>query len=90
MQATTREGKVYAYNFFLIYLNASTHTLASLVVQSVKNLPAVHETQLQSLGWENALKKEMVTHSRIFAWKISWTEELDGLQPMGLQRVRHD
>ena len=43
-----------------------------------------------TVGWEDALKKEMVTHSRIFAWKISWTEELDGLQPMGLQRVRHD
>ena len=63
---------------------------ASLVAQSVKNLPAVQETRVQSLGWEDPLEKEMATHSNILAWKISWTEEPGGLQSMGSQRVRHD
>ena len=62
----------------------------SLVAQSVKNLPAVQETWVQSLGWEDPLEKEMATHSSILAWKISWTEEPGGLQSMGSQRVRHD
>ena len=67
------------------------HTLwASLVVQSVKNLPAVQETWVQSLGWEDPLEKEMATHSSILAWKISWTEELGGLESMASQRVGHD
>ena len=48
---------------------------ASLVVQSLKNLPAVQETRVQSLGQEDPLKKEMATHSSILAWKIPWTEE---------------
>ena len=60
------------------------------LAQSVKNLPAVQETQVQSLGWEDPLEKEMATHSSILAWKISWTEEPGGLQSMGSQRVRHD
>ena len=63
---------------------------ASLVAQSVKNLPAVQETRVRSLGWEDPLEKEMASHSSILAWKLSWTEESDGLQSMGLQRVRHD
>ena len=57
---------------------------ASLVAEQVKNLPAVQETQVQSLGWEDPLEKEMVTHSSIIAWKISRTEEPGGLQSMGL------
>ena len=59
----------------------------------VKNLPANArdtETRVQSLGWEDPLGKEMATHSSILAWKIPQTEESGGLQPMGLQRVRHD
>ena len=48
---------------------------ASLVAQMVKNLPAMWETQLRSLGWEDPLGKEMVTHSSILAWRIPWTEE---------------
>ena len=64
--------------------------LASLVAQLVKNLPAVQETWIQSLGWEDPLEKEMVTHSSILAWKISWTEEPGGLQSMGLQGVGHN
>ena len=62
----------------------------SLVAQSVKNLPAVQETRIRSLGWEDPLEKEMATHPSILAWKISWTEEPGGLQSMGSQRVRHD
>ena len=63
---------------------------SSLLAQKVKNLPAVRETRVQSLGWEDPLEKEMATHSSILAWKISWTEEPGGLQSMGSQRVRHD
>ena len=53
--------------------------LDSLVAQSVKNLPAVQETWVQFLGWEDPLEKEMATHSSIFAWRNSWTEEFGGL-----------
>ena len=60
------------------------------VVQLVKNLPAMQETQVRSLGEEDLLEKEMATHSTILAWRISWTEELGGLQSTGLQRDRHD
>ena len=59
---------------------------ASLVAQMVKNLPAVQETWVQSLGWEDPLEKGMTTHSSILAWEISWPEEL----AMGLQRVGHN
>ena len=62
----------------------------SLVAPLAKNLPAVQETQVQSLGWEDPLEKEMATHSKILAWKISWTEEPGGLQSTGSQRVGHD
>ena len=55
----------------------------------VKNLPAMQETQVQSLDWEDLLEKEMATHSSILACKIPWTEEPGGLQSMGSQRVRH-
>ena len=63
---------------------------ASLVARLVKNLPAVQETWVRSLGWEDPLEKEMATHSSILAWKISWTEEPGGLQSMGSQRVGHN
>ena len=56
----------------------------------VKNLPAMQETWVQSLGQEDPLKEEMATHSSVLAWEIPWTEEPGGLQPMGLQRVGHD
>ena len=56
----------------------------------VKHLPAMQETQVQSLGWEDPQEKEMATHSSILAWKIRWIEEPDVLQPMGLRRVRQD
>ena len=56
----------------------------------VKNLPAMRETRVRSLGWEDPLEKEMATHSSILAWEILWTEEPGGLQSMGPQRVGHD
>ena len=56
----------------------------------IKNLPAVRETQVRSLGREDSLEKGMATHSSILAWRIPWTEEPGGLQSMGFQRVRHD
>ena len=60
------------------------------MAQGVKNLPAMQETRVWSLGQENPLEKGMATHSSILAWKILWTEEPGGLQSMGSQRVRHD
>ena len=63
---------------------------ASLVAQMVKNLPAMQETLVWSLGREDPLEKGMATHSSILPWKILWTEEPGGLQSVGLQRVGHD
>ena len=60
------------------------------MVQSVKNPPAIQETQVQSLGWEDPLEKEMATHSSILAWKFPWTDEPGGLRSIRLQRVGHD
>ena len=56
---------------------------ASLIIQMVKNLPAMQETRVQSLGWDDPLKKGTSTHSSILAWRIPWTEEPGGLQSMG-------
>ena len=56
----------------------------------VKNLPAMWETQVQSLGQEDPLEKTMATHSSILAWRIPWTEEPGGLQSMGSQRLGHN
>ena len=64
--------------------------MLTLEAQMEKNLPAMQETQVQSLDQENPLEKEMATHSSILAWRIPWTEEPGGLQSMGLQRVRHN
>ena len=61
-----------------------------LLSQTVKRLPTMRETRVQSLGQEDLLEKEMVTHSSILAWKIPWMEEPGGLQFMGSQRVGHD
>ena len=58
------------------------------MTQTVKNLPAVWETWGQSLGWEDALEKEMATHSSFLTWRISWTEEPGGLQSTGSKRVK--
>ena len=69
----------------------SYHLWSSLVAQSVKILPAMQEAQVQSLGWEDPLEKEMATHSSILAWEIPWTEEPgEQLLSMESQRVGHD
>ena len=62
----------------------------SLVAQRVKRLPAMRETWVRSLGWEDPLAKEMATHSSTLAWKIPWTEKPGRLHSMGSQRVGHD
>ena len=58
---------------------------ASLIAQLVNHLPAMQETWIRFLGWEDPLEKEMATHSSILAWRIPWTEEPDRLQSMGSQ-----
>ena len=60
------------------------------MAQTVKNLPAMWETWVSSLGWEDPLQKEMATHSSFIAWRLSWTEEPGSLQSMGSQRVGHE
>ena len=65
------------------------HFWASLMTGMVKDLPAMQETQVRSLGWEDPLEEEMVTHSSMLAWEIPWTEEPGGLQSIGSQRVGH-
>ena len=80
-----RDGKTIIDNY-----NRRFYPEPSLVAQLVKNLPAMRETQVQSLGWEDPLEKEMATHSCILPWRISCTGEPGGLPSMGSQRVRHD
>jgi len=60
------------------------------VAQIVKNPPAMQETRIQPLGWEDPVEKGMATHASILAWEIPWTEEPGGLQSMGSQRVGQD
>ena len=90
------------YLFLCVYFGAALHRLwdfssqprteprASLVAQMVKNLPAMWETWVQSLGQEDPLEKGMATHSGILTWRIPRTEEPAGLQSNVLQRVGHD
>ena len=66
------------------------HSWAFLVAPRVKNPPAMQETWVWSLGWEDPLEKGMATHSSILAWRIPWIQEPDGLQSMESQRVGHD
>ena len=70
--------------------NSQSMNWVSLVAQMVKNLPAMQETRIQSLGQEDALEKGMATHSTVLAWRIPWTQEPGGLQSMGSQRAGHD
>ena len=67
-----------------------SQVVVSLVAQAVQNLPAMQETRVRSLGWEDPLEEGMATHSRILAWRIPWTEKPGGLQSVGSQRVGHD
>ena len=83
---------VFAIGFCFVFTMRLTYNnlQVSHVAQLVKNLPAVQETWVRSLGWEDPLEKEMETHSSILVWKISWTEEPGGLQSMGSKRVGHN
>ena len=77
----------------MLYLKnslARDKNAASLVAQTVKHLPAVRETGVRSLGWEDPLEEEMAIHSRTLAWKMPWTEEPSRLPSMGSPRVGHD
>ena len=75
---------------FLFLIKVKNIIWASLVVQMVKNLPAMQENWILFLGWEDTLEKRMTTHSNILAWRIPWTEEPGGLQSMGMQKVGLD
>ena len=84
------------YHIFSVHLFVDRHLgcfhilETSLVAQKIKCLPTMQGTWVQALGWEDLQEKEMVTHSRILAWKIPWKQEPGRLQSMGSQRVRHD
>ena len=67
-----------------------TYLRATLRVQMEEHPLAMQETWVRSLGQEDPLEKEMATHSSVLAWRIPWTEEVGGLQSVGLQSVRHD
>ena len=60
------------------------------IAQTVKNLPAMQDTGVRSLDWEDPLEKAKATYSSILAWKSPWTAETDGLQSVGSQRIKHD
>ena len=77
----------------MVYKETLSPGRAALVAQLVKNLPAMWETWVRPLGWEDPLEKGMATHSSILAWKMPWMEEPGRLQSMGSplhRRVRHD
>ena len=80
----------FTYICHAIYFQSILNIWDSLVARMVKNLPAMQETWVQSLFREIPWRRNMVTHSSILAWEISWTEEPGGLQSMGLQRVGHN
>ena len=87
MQVSQEAGKVLWYSHFFknFPVCCDPHGLPSYL--SVKNLPAMQETQIRFLGQEDPLEKEMAIHSSILAWKISWTGESGGLQSMGSQEL---
>ena len=77
--------------FWIIFTITVKVTMSTeLESQSLKSLPAMWKTWVQSLGWEDPLEKEIATHSSILAWRIPWMKEPDGLQSMGSQRVGHN
>ena len=88
---TSRCGKNERIKGRITWSSSGYSTGTSLVAQMVKHLPAMQETRVQSLGWEDPLQKEMANHSSTLAWKIPWTEEAGRLQSyQGLQRIGHD
>ena len=80
------QGHVFLFDIILSFQGFPSDSYG----KKKKNLPAMREIQVQSLGGEDLLEKGTVIHSGILAWRISWTEEPGGLQSMGSQRVRHD
>ena len=72
------------------FLNVPLNTNHGVSLVDVKNMAAMHETQFPSLGHEDTLEKRMTTHSSIFAWRISWTEEPGKLESMGSQRIGYN
>ena len=92
----TMERRRHTFDWFLTVMlqmlptKLGSSKLSTLVVQRLKHLPAMWETQVLSLGWEDPPEKEMATHSSILAKRIPWTEEPGGLQSTGSQRVGHD
>ena len=100
IQISQEAGKVVWYSCLLMNFpfccdpqsQRLTHhkIISSLVAQMAKNLPAIQETPIQSLGWEDTLEKGMATHCSILTQKIPWTEEPGRLQSMGLQRVGYN
>ena len=96
------QSKTFTYRFKILYdvdvylkfnsLNRITLTIwrTSLVAQRLKHLPPMRESQVRSLGWEDPLEKEMVTHSSILAWRMPWMEKPGRVQSMGSQRVGRD
>ena len=78
---------VFYFEILYLFISILNSDKASLIAQSVKNLPAVQEAWVRFLGWEDPLVKEMATHSSILAWRISWIEELGKLQSMGSQEL---
>ena len=97
------EYSYFLSSFFFLFLNFNSqffkpiicflhlfHCLTSLVAQTVKRLPTMQKTQVQSLGWENLLEKEIATHSSVLAWRIPGMGEPGGLTLLGLHRVGRD
>ena len=82
--------QMFSFQQTIVYLTSPYLNRASLVAQMIKYLPAMQETQVQSLGQEDPLEKGMATQSSILVWRIPWTEEPGRLQSMGSQKVRHD
>ena len=70
-----------------MYTHTHTHTKATLVIQTIKNLPAMQQTWVQTLCQEDPLEKRMATHSSILAWRISWTEYLAGYSPWDCKKL---
>ena len=84
LEQVFQDDWVEATMVLMIYLHNSQNIFANLMVaQMVKNLPALRKTQVQSLGWEDPLDKEMTTHFSILAWRVPWTGELVGYNPWG-------
>ena len=80
----------YKFHIYKFYVHFFQSQEAPLVAQLVKNLTAMRETRVGSLGWEDPLQQEMAAHSSMLAWRTLWTEEPGGLQSMGSQRVGQD